>query len=134
AAGVLTLAALPLLLLLVNPSWLSSALFLDPYIYFGYYLDLPGHLNAFPDHYVSTRLPALLPGWVVHSLLPTAAANAVLHLGLYYLAVFSLYGALAPVAGRRAALLGAVVLGGSPFFLGAVGCDYVDGHAIADIL
>src|SRR5947209_9263945 len=81
AADVLTLAALPLLLLLVNPSWLSSALFLDPYLYFGYYLDLPGHLSAFPDHYISSRLPALLPGWAAHSLLPTAAANAVLHLG-----------------------------------------------------
>jgi hypothetical protein len=128
---VLTLLALPGLLLLVNPSWLASALFLDPYIYLGYFLDLPAHLRAFPDHYISTRLPALLSGWVAHRQLPPLAANAVLHLGLYYLGVFSLYRALAPVAGRRAALLASIVLGGSPFFLGAVGWDYADGHAIA---
>src|SRR5262249_18295787 len=131
AIGLLTLIALPGLLLLVNPFWLASALFLDPYIYLGYYLDLPAHLRAFPDHYISTRLPAVLPGWVPHRLLPPLAANAVLPLGLYYLSVLSLYRALAPGAGRRAALLAGIVLGGSPFFLGAVGWDYADGHAIA---
>src|SRR5262249_9363067 len=122
------------LLLALDRSWLASALFLDPYIYLGYYLDLPGHLRAFPDHYISTRLPALVPGWLAHALLPTAVANLALHLAVYYVAVFSLYWALKPVAGWRAALLAGGILGGSPFFLTAVGTDYIDGYANAYLL
>jgi hypothetical protein len=128
------LGLLPLGLLAIDPTWFSSALFLDPYIYFGYYLDLPGHLRAFPDHYISTRLPVLLPGWLAHRLLPTAAANAALHLSLYYLALGLGHRLLAAAAGARAALLACLVLGCNPFFLSAVGTDYTDGYAIVFLL
>jgi hypothetical protein len=124
------LALLPLALLAADPRWLSSGLFLDPYIYLGYYLDLPGHLQAFPDHYISTRLPALMPGWLVYQLLPTVAANAALHLGLLYLAVALAYRLLVMTAGARTALLVCAVLVSNPFFLSAIGTDYTDGYAV----
>ena len=128
------LALLPLLLLAVNRSWLASSLFLDPYIYLGYYLDLPGHLQALPDNYTTTRLPVLLPGWLAHACLPVLAANAVLHLGLYYVCIFCLYRIVTGVAGRRPALLACILLGANSFFQSAVGTDYTDGYAIAFIL
>ncbi|HEV3119009.1 MAG TPA: hypothetical protein VGY58_18290 [Gemmataceae bacterium] len=128
------LVLLPLLLLAVNHSWLASSLFLDPYIYLGYYLDLPGHFQALPDNYITTRLPVLLPGWLAHACLPVLAANAVLHLGLYYVCVFCLYRIVTGVAGRRAGLLACILLGANSFFQSAVGTDYTDGYAIAFIL
>jgi hypothetical protein len=130
-AALVILAALPLGVLALWPAWGASPTFLDPYLYIGYFLDLPGHLAAFPKYYVSTRLPVLLPGWVLHSLLPPVAASVLLRLGLFYLSVFSLYAALARSSGRRAGLLAAVLLGTHFFFLGAVGTDYADGYAIA---
>ncbi len=130
-APLLVLAGLPLLVLALDPSWAGSPAFLDPYIYIGYYLDLPGHLLAFPDHYISTRLPVLLPGWLLHSALPPVAASLLLRFGLYYLSVFSLFASLAAAGSRRAALLAAVLLGSNFFFLGAIGTDYTDGYAIA---
>src|SRR4051812_25844975 len=88
------LLALPWLLLAIDRTWAASALFLDPYIYVGYFLDLPGHLHAFPTHYISTRLPVLVPGWIAHRLLPPLAASLGLRLALFYTSVFSLHHAV----------------------------------------
>src|SRR5262245_29140689 len=106
-------------------------LYHDSWMYFGYFRDLSGHMTGFADYYYSTRLSVILPGWAAHSLLPPVAANHALHLAVYYAAVFAAYAGLCELAGRRAALLAAVGLGGHPFFLMAVGWDYADGFGIA---
>ncbi len=132
--AILLILLLPVLLLLVDRTWLASPLFLDPYIYLGYYLNLPGHLQAFPDHYVTTRLPVLIPGWLAHSVLPPIAASVALRLALLYVSLFALSVLVRLHEGGRAALLVVALLVGSPFFLGAIGTDYTDAYAIAFLL
>ncbi len=129
-AAPLLLIFLPLILLWLDPNWIISKLMRDPWIYFGYYLDLPGHLRQFPDQYYGARLSFLLPGFLIHKLLPTLAANHILHLTTYYVSIFSMYFAVERTVGRRAALLATVALGTQPYFVEAAGRDYADGFGI----
>src|SRR5206468_757869 len=130
-AGAVALLALPWLALLADPLWVYGSLYRDPWAYFGFFQDLPGYLKAFGDHYSAGRLSVLLPGWAVYSVLPSVAANLVLHVGVYSAAVLSGYAALAGTVGRRAAFLAMAAMGGHFFFLKAAGWDYVDGYAVA---
>jgi hypothetical protein len=133
-AGAVALLALPWLLLLADPLWVYAGLSRDPWVYFGFFQNLPGQLAAFKDHYAAGRLSVLLPGWAAYSLLPPAAANLALHVGVYSVAVLSAYAALAAAVGRRAAFMAAAALGGHYFFLRAVGWDYADGYVVAYFL
>ncbi|MDR3636052.1 MAG: hypothetical protein P4L84_19775 [Isosphaeraceae bacterium] len=128
------LAVLPVALIALNPNWIVSGLFNDPWIYFGYYFNLPGYLRAFENAYYGTRLSVILPGYLAYSVLPPLSANLVLHLGLYEAGVLAHYALVRRVCGRRAALLGSLLLGTNPFFLEAVGHDYVDGYGIVYFL
>jgi hypothetical protein len=124
-------AALPLLLLALSDNWIVSPPgLIDPWVYFGYYQDLPQHLRTFDGTYYGTRLSALLPGYVAYQCLPPLAANYALHLGLYYSCVGSLYWILARTLSPRVGLLAAVCLGCQLFFLQAIGWDYVNGFGI----
>jgi hypothetical protein len=124
------LVAMPLVLLLLDPNWIVSKLVRDPWIYFGYYLDLPGHLTKFPYQYYGNRLSFLLPGFLAYRMFPPIVANHLLHLCTYYLSVGSMYLVVRWTVGTRAAILSALVLGTHPFFLEAAGRDYADGFGI----
>ncbi len=130
-AAIPLLAVLPLVLLLVDPNWIFSDIYNDPWSYFGYFLDLPNHLRRFGNHYFSDRLTVTIPGYVCHRLFTDVAAHYVLHLSLYYLTVFSIYLTLRQTAGRRAAFLAALAMGSHHFLLKAMGWDYCDGFGIA---
>jgi hypothetical protein len=133
--GLWVLGALPLLLLALSNDWcITPPGLIDPWVYFGYYQDLPQHLTSFDGTYYGTRLSALLPGYAAYHCLPPLAANYVLHLGLYYACVVSLYWILALTISVRAGLLAAVCLGCHFFFLRAIGWDYVNGFGIAYFL
>jgi hypothetical protein len=130
--GPITLLLLPLLLLAINDSWIFTYLGnIDPWVYFGYFTNLRGHLRAFPGTYYGTRLAWIVPGALAHEILPPTAANYVLHLGVYYTAVFALYFTLTRTVGRRAALLAAIFAGCYSYFLFAVGWHYGDGAGLA---
>ena len=103
----------------------------DGWAYYGYFTNLPAFLRAFPAAYNGSRLSWILPGAVVHQILPPMAANYALHLGVYYLAVAALYVTLSRVVGDRAALLVSVMTGCYAYFLRAVGWHYVDGAGVA---
>jgi hypothetical protein len=131
----LVLGALPLLLLALSNDWCFTPTgFVDPWVYFGYYQNLPRHLTIFDGTYYGTRLTTLLPGYVAYRWLPPLLANYVLHVGLYYACVVSLYLILARTVSPRVGLLGAVCLGCQYFFLRAIGWDYIDGFGIAYFL
>jgi hypothetical protein len=127
------LAGLPLLLFAANPSWVySQPGTIDPWIYQGFFRALPDYQSRlFPGTYYGSRLSWVLPGYCAYRLLPPFAANLALHLGVFYLAVFSFYSLAARTVSRRAALLGAVLLGCNPLILQEVGGDYVDGVGVA---
>lgn len=118
-------------ILLVQPAHGFSLLCHDPWIYQGYFIDLPGHLAAFPNHYMSSRLTMTLPGWLTYKVLPPEVGNYVLHLGVYLLGVLSLYATVRQTINARAALWAALLMGGQFHFVRAANSDYADGYAIA---
>ncbi|MBL8797545.1 MAG: glycosyltransferase family 39 protein, partial [Planctomycetia bacterium] len=125
------LALLPLVLLAWNPGVFVSPLSIDPWVYFGYYLNLPEFLKLYDGLYYTTRLSTIVPGYLLYQIFPPLLANFVLHLGLYWISVGCLYGTLRDTVERRAAFVAAFLLGCHPYFLNAVGWDYVDGFGIA---
>jgi hypothetical protein len=130
--GRLVLLALPLLLIALNGNWIMSiAGAIDSWLYYGYFTNLQQFLQAFADTYYGSRLAWILPGALVHTLFPPMAANYVLHLGVYYAALFAIYVTLRRVVGTRAALVTAVLVGSHSYFLAAVGWDYADGAGLA---
>ena len=131
---ILLLFLLPILLMLINQVWMFSNIYVDPWFYFGYFIRLKEYLIAFPGSYPGTRLSWILPGYLLHSLFPPLIAHYILHLGFYYLAIFSLYLVLKPHIGKRGAFLASAAMGCYSFFLMAVGWDYVDGAGIAYFL
>jgi hypothetical protein len=131
---LLLLLLYPLLLLAISSNWIFTlAGYIDPWVYYGYFRDLIALKNdsVLASHYYGSRLSWLLPGFLAHRFLNPEIASVVLHLGVYYVAVFSLYVTLRRAVGRRGALIAALLMGGYAFFLSAAGWDYVDGAGIA---
>jgi hypothetical protein len=138
-AGLLVVLSLPWMILRFDRTWLfaysaSSYGFIDPWVYFGYFLDLTQHLRTFKGAYFTTRLSWILPGAAVYHIFPPLVAPYVLHLALFYAATVSLYLILKHTASTRAAFLGALLMGCHAYFLRSMGWDYVDGAAIAYML
>ncbi len=127
---VLVLFLLPLVQWFVNPNWIFPPVGIDSWVYLGYQVDLPDHLRMFDGQYYGTRLTALLPGWLVHQVFSGVTANGVLHLGLYYACVFSLYGTLRRVVSPHGAGMAAALLGTHSHFMNTMGWDYVDSYGV----
>ena len=125
------LMALPFLLLAVNISWiLTYPNTVDGWVYFGFFENPRSYLHAFGGTYYGTRLSWILPGAVVHQLLPDLPANFVLHIGLYCLGLLAIHSTLKRTAGERAALVTAILLGTYSYYLYSIGWNYVDGAGI----
>jgi len=133
--GLVLLTLLPLIQLAVNHEYFYSTVgTIDPWMYFGYFVDLPEHLRTFDGTYYNTRLSVLLPGYLIHKWFPPLLGNAVLKLSLFYICLFTLYAILRRAAGHRAALLMAICLGCFAFFVRTIGTDYVDGYGMTYFL
>ncbi len=128
--------ALPLLITLINPNWMYSPHALnniDTWIYHGlfrHFFDFAAAQDT-GIYYFVERLSWILPGYALYHIFPAQIANALLHLGVYYLAIFSLYGTARQLFGKDTALIAALCLGGYTWFLRAAGHDYLDGVGIA---
>lgn len=126
------LSALPIVVAFLYPNWFVSQFGWDAWFYTGFFLNYPDYISTqYPATYYGSRLAWILPGFVAHSLLPPVAAAYVLHVGVWYLAVFSLYATASRLFGARAGLLAALLMGAYDHFLMAVGWDYVDGAGLA---
>jgi hypothetical protein len=105
---------------------------IDPWFYLGFFRNLASFKrDLFPGTYYGSRLSWILPGYIVHSLFPSLAANCVLHLGVQSVAVFSLFSTLRFTVGLRSAFLTAIVFCANPQLCYATGWDYADGAGIA---
>jgi hypothetical protein len=127
----LFLLLLPLAQLAIDPRWIFAEPGRDQWIYYGYFRFARIYLAEFADFYYSSRLSVILPGYLLRHLLPPVAANVVLHLLLFWLAAGCFYVAARAFAGRWAALLATLIVCSQPFFLLAIGWNYVDGFGIA---
>lgn len=132
---LVVLLLLPFVLLLSNTNWIYLRPdTVDPWVYIGYYLHPRNHLTLFGHAYYGTRLPTILLGSLAFSLFTPIVALHVLHLLLYYVAVFSAYFILKLTVSARAALLTAILLGCHATFLAAIGTNHSDSFGIAYFL
>jgi 4-amino-4-deoxy-L-arabinose transferase-like glycosyltransferase len=112
---------------LYSPLWWS-----DPWFYLGQFRDLVSFKrDLFPGLYYGSRLSWILPGWLAHRLMTPLVANAVMHLGVHTIAVFSLFFTIRRTIGLRPAFLTAMIFSLHPWLWSATGYDYVSGAVIA---
>ncbi|MDX2078854.1 MAG: glycosyltransferase family 39 protein [bacterium] len=130
---LVVIIALPIVLALINPNWIFNANIVDDYAYLGYQLDYPKYIGWSPssESYAIERLSVIFPGYVVRQVFSPLVANFVVHLGVYYLAIFSVYGILNRLFNAKVALITALLFGQYPLILRSVGWDYADGYAMA---
>ncbi len=134
---------LPILLCLINDNWIfNPAPFLntkqntiDPWMYhslFQRYSDLTLTMkNPFvtaSNLYYMERIGWITVGYVIYHIFPALLANFILHLGVYYLGVFSLYALVRQFLSAETGLAAALVMGAYPWYLLSVGYDYLDGY------
>jgi hypothetical protein len=132
--NLVALALLPLVLLALDSDWIFSGPHRDAWIYYGYFENGVDYLRKFPELYYASRPAVILPGFLLHHLLPSVAANVLLHLAVFWSAVLSFYLVARDLFGARVALLTGLALGCHPYFLQAAGWNYVDGFGIAYFL
>jgi hypothetical protein len=130
---VATILALPIVLALINPNWLFNANIADDYIYLGYQLNFPNYVGWSPSEgtYFIERISWILPGYLIRQIFSPLMANFIIHLGVYYLASFSVYATLNRLFNAKVALIITLLFGQYPPILRSVGWDYVDGYAMA---
>ena len=132
---LVSLFILPIVLSLINYRWLFSELYpTDPWFYYGYFLDLKHHLNAFSGSYYGTRLPWILPGFLAYKLFPSTIAACVLHFSFFYAAIFSVFTILKKTICEKTAFLTAILMGCYIDFLYTMGSNYIDGAGITYLL
>lgn len=133
---ILFLFIQPLLITLINPNWLYNLDVLnriDTWIYSGLFRYFFDFADKYPSnaHYFAERLSWVLPGYGVYQIFPPEVANAVMHLSVFYLCIFAIYGVIRRLFNADAAFITAICLGSYTWFLRAAGHDYVDGIGIA---
>ncbi len=130
---LLLLAITPWLQLAINPNLFLTPggnIYLDPWLYTGYFLSLPRLAQQFPGTYYGSRLSWLLPGYAANQVLPPFAAAYALHIGFFYVLLGSTYALVTSGVNRRTAFLVTQVVAWSSIVLAAVSWDYVDGAGI----
>jgi hypothetical protein len=128
----------PWFLAFLNSNWIfaPSNGMPDTWFYYAFFRYFDQYAPVFPSnsHYFVERLTWIVPGFYVYKIFPPLIANYVIHLAVYYTAIFSLYGILRFLFNQRTALITALTMGSYPWFLRAAGWDYVDGAGIAYML
>jgi len=132
---LLIIFGLPFLLLTISDNWMFPGPGIDPWYYFGYFVNFEQYLPTFfPIVYHGSRFSWVIPGYLANQLFSPVIANYVFHLSFYYATVISLYLILKYTVGRHVGLFTAVLLGSYFYFLKAIGSNYVDGGGIAYLL
>jgi hypothetical protein len=127
------IALLPIILAIINPNWIFNAWVIDDYHYLGYQLALPKYVGWSPadGHYFIERISWLLPTYWLRQITSPLVANFIIHLTVYYVAIFSFYAVVNRLYRARIALITTLLLGQFPLFLRSTGNDYVDGFSLA---
>ncbi|MCL4254761.1 MAG: hypothetical protein KJ043_13425, partial [Anaerolineae bacterium] len=107
----------------------------DDYIYLGYQTEMPRYTDWFPaaNRYFGERVSWIAPTYPIRQIFSPIVANFIIHLGVYYVAIFSIYGVIQRLTHPNTAILTVLLMGHYPPFMRAVGWDYVDGFILACI-
>jgi hypothetical protein len=133
AFHVATILATPFLILAVHANLFINSntnAHIDSWVYTGFFLSLPEHLARWGGTYYATRLSWILPGFAAHQLFPPVIANDVLHLGFYYVLLFSVYSLVTSGINRTTAIIVTLLVAWNPELLASMSWDYVDGAVI----
>ncbi|MCB5177745.1 hypothetical protein [Microvirga lenta] len=106
----------------------------DPGMYLGYFLDLPGKIREFGPNYHAMRLPFTGVGYILHLIFSGDVANYARIILFNTLALVSIYALVFPRHGFWAAILTAWWLALNPLWIAAIARTYADGPAIAYML
>jgi hypothetical protein len=125
--------AMPFLLLAVNGNMFINSKTnqsIDSWVYTGFFLSLPDHLERWGGTYYATRLSWLLPGFAAHQLFSPVLANYVLHIAFYYALLFAVYSLVTAGVNRTTAFVVTLLVAWNPGVLASISWDYVDGAVI----
>jgi hypothetical protein len=125
--------ATPFLILAVHPNLFinpNTNARIDNWVYNGFFLSLPEHLERWGSTYYATRLSWLLPGFALHQVFPPLLANYVLHIGFFYVLLFSVYSLVSSGINRTTAFIVTLLVAWAPEVLASMSWDYVDGAVI----
>ncbi|MCW8131821.1 MAG: hypothetical protein KIS92_15855 [Planctomycetota bacterium] len=122
----LALIPLPFLLYAINPNLtFANDHHCDAWIYHGLFYSFDLHMTMIPGRYFASRLPAVVPGYLLYSAFPFAIAHFAYHLLFYYLGLFSVYSILSKLRDRATGFLIALLFGTHTMILGIASTDYV---------
>ena len=131
---ILILLIIPLILLLIDNRWIFPnpfSGFADDWLYTGYFLNFQSFHSVFGDLYFSSRLPWIIPGYLIYNLFPVSISVYLLHLIFYYCSIISIYLILRYTISEQAGFLSALLFSFYPFFMREIGANYVFGAIIA---
>ncbi len=127
----IVLLALPFLLASANPLWLNNSPDdWDVWMYYGYF----NHLFQFSNHniwpenaYIGTRIPYILPGYIVHALFGEENYKYIFGICVIYPSIaFSYFYILRKYLPLEAAAATTVLIALNFYLLRSIGWDYVD--------
>lgn len=127
----IALASIPWVLAALNPIWLNNTPGdWDVWMYYGYL----NHLFQFSEHfiwaanaYIGTRIPYLLPGYIVHQTAGDDLYRYVFNIGMVYSSIiFSYFYALRKYMPLNVAAATTVLIATNLYLLRSIGWDYVD--------
>jgi hypothetical protein len=128
------LASLPTLLSVLNRNWAFQNLgTTDAWYYFGSFIHFPRILRVLPN-YPSERVAWILPGYTLVHLLGPVTGVLILHWLVVWACLYLLHYVLLQASDYRTALIGTLLLGCNPFFIGPNGWEYPEGLCMALLL
>ena len=129
-AVVVAAIAVPVAILALNPEWFVTNVFVppwfDPFVYKALFRHPVESISAHPTYYPVTRIPAVAFGALFYAALPELIANFTFKIVLAVSALLALGATLRRLVGPATAALVVGVAGTYPFFVMAMGWDYID--------
>jgi hypothetical protein len=108
--------------------------FVDPWLYTSLFVNFDWAYSVFFDTYYAARLPWVIPGYVLHSLLPTNAAYFVLHACFFYGGAIFAYLFVRRYASRAGGLAAFTFLLGTQLYYISQSWNYFDGAIVTYLL
>jgi hypothetical protein len=107
---------------------------IDPWLYTALFVNFDQVYSHFANTYYASRLPWIVPGRIVHGVLPVEAAYWVLHGLAFCGGVTALFVLVRRYLGVGAAVVGSATLALTPMYWNAQYWDYIDGVTVTYLL
>jgi hypothetical protein len=108
--------------------------FVDPWLYTSLFGNFDWAYSIFSDTYYAARLPWVIPGYVLHSVLPARAAYFLLHACFFYGGGLFAYLLVRRYVGRAGALAAFAFLLGTQLYYISESWNYFDGAIVTFML